>query len=175
MRISGDRTEKETRGQDKRKVQHRLAQDREEEMRRDERRREDRKGEENIREKMRGETLTSEMLSGLVADMTASVPIDRAISLPSPIACCSLAWHSTAQYSTAQHRDLLSLRALFEITSAFVSIGFILYWAFIHQAKFEGIFLPLATHFEMPLAKHDSRKIFQNDNQVVARVVVYLQ
>lgn len=62
----------------------------------DVRRREDRKGEENIREKTRGETLTSEMLSGLVADMTASVPIDRAISLPSPIACYSLAWHSAA-------------------------------------------------------------------------------
>lgn len=170
MGISRDRTEKETRGQDKRKVQHRLAQDREEEMRRDKRRREDRKGEENITEKMKGETLTSEMLSGLIADMTASVPIDRAISLPSPIACCSLARHSTAQ-----QRALLSLRALFEITSAFVSIGFLLFWAFIPQAKFEGIFLPLATHFEMPLAKHDSRKIFQNDNQVVARVVVYLQ
>lgn len=53
------------------------------------------KGEENIRVKMRGETLTSEMLSGLVADMTASVPIDRAISLPSPVACYSLLWHST--------------------------------------------------------------------------------
>lgn len=54
------------------------------------------KGDENITEKMRGETLTSVMLSGLVADMTASVPIDRAISLPSPIACYSPVWHSTA-------------------------------------------------------------------------------
>lgn len=54
------------------------------------------KGEENITKKMRGETLTSVMLSGPVADMTASVFIDRAISLPSPIACYSPAWHSTA-------------------------------------------------------------------------------
>lgn len=46
-----------------------------------ERRREDRKREENIREKMRGEALTSEMLSGLVADMSASVLIDRASRL----------------------------------------------------------------------------------------------
>lgn len=77
------------------------------ERRGNEKGREDRKGEENIREKMRGETLTSEMLSGRAADMTASVLIDRAISLPSPIACYSLAWH------TAQRRALLSLRALF--------------------------------------------------------------
>lgn len=69
------------------------------ERRGNERRGEDRKGEENIRENMRGETLTSEMLSGPVADMTASVPIDRAISLPSPIACYSPAWHSTASAS----------------------------------------------------------------------------
>lgn len=54
------------------------------------------KGEENITKKMRGETLTSVMLSGPVADMTASVFIDRAISLPSPIACYSPVWHSTA-------------------------------------------------------------------------------
>lgn len=113
------------------------------------------KREENIRQRMRGETLTSEMLSALVADMTASVPVDRAISLPSPIAC-----YSILLCGTAQHRVLLSLRALFEITSAFVSIGFILFWSFIPLAKFEGIFLPLATHFEMPLTKHDSRKIF---------------
>lgn len=54
------------------------------------------KREEDIRRRMRGETLTSEMLSALAADMTASVPIDRAISLPSPVACYSLVWHSTA-------------------------------------------------------------------------------
>lgn len=54
------------------------------------------KGEENITKKMRGETLTSVMLSGPVADMTASVFIDRAISLPSHIACYSPVWHSTA-------------------------------------------------------------------------------
>ncbi len=77
-------------------------------MRRDERRGEDRKGEENIREKMRGETLTSEMLSGLVADMTASVPIDGAISLPSPIACYSLAWHSTASGSIVSQGFVLN-------------------------------------------------------------------
>lgn len=83
-------------------------------------RRQDRKGEENIRPKMRGETLTSEMLSGLTADMTAPVPVDRAISLPSPIAYCSLVWNSRAQ-----HQALL-FHTLFKITSAFVSIGFIL-------------------------------------------------
>lgn len=57
---------------------------------------------EHQREKMRGETVTCEMLSGLVADMTALVPIDRAISLPSPVARYSPVWHST-----------LSFRALF--------------------------------------------------------------
>lgn len=86
-------------------------------MRRDERRREDRKGEENVREKTRGETLTSEMLSGLVADMTASVHIDRAISLPSPIACYSPAWHSTA-------------------SGSIVSQGFVLNYICIRQHRF---------------------------------------
>lgn len=53
---------------------------------------------------------------------------------------------------TAQRRSLLSLRALFEITSGFVSRGFILLSAFIPPAKFEGIFLPPAAHLETPLA-----------------------
>lgn len=74
-----------------RKVQHRTVWGRAEEMRGESRRGQERRG-----GHQRGETLTSEMLSGLVADMTASVPTDGAISLPSPIACCSLAWHSAA-------------------------------------------------------------------------------
>lgn len=131
------------------KVLRRLAPDREEEMRR-----EDRKGEENIRRITQGETLTSEMLSGLTADMTAPVPIDGAIGLPSPTACCPL---------VEQHkrRSLLSLRALFEITSGFVSIGFILLSAFIPPAKFEGIFLPPAAHLETPLASMTVGKYFR--------------
>lgn len=78
------------------KARRRLAQDREEEMRS-----EDRKGEENIRRITKGETLTSEMLSGLIADMTAPppVPVDGAIGLPSPTARCPLVeQHSAALY-----------------------------------------------------------------------------
>lgn len=59
----------------------------------EEMRREERRGEGNIR----GGTLTCEMLSGLAADMTASVPIDGAIGLPSPSARCSFARHSRAR------------------------------------------------------------------------------
>lgn len=104
MRISRDRGEKGDRRAGREESAGQVSMG---ERRGNEKGREDRKGEENIREKMRGETLTSEMLSGLAADMTASVLIDRAISLPSPIACYSLAWH------TAQCRAPLSLRALF--------------------------------------------------------------
>lgn len=94
MRESWGEREKTMKGWAEKKVLRRLAQDREEEMRR-----EDRKGEENIRRITKGETLTSEMLSGLIADMTAPVPIDGAIGLPSPTACSPpVEQHSAALY-----------------------------------------------------------------------------
>lgn len=102
--------------------------------------------------------MTSEMLSGLTADMTASASIDRAIGLPSP------AWHRT------ESGALLSFRALFEITSAFVSTGFYPPLGLLSlEQSLKGFSCrpPGAAQFEMPLAKPDSRKAFVRPRFVV--------
>lgn len=145
IRKSWGERKKTMKGWTEKKVLCKLAQDREEEMRR-----EDRKGEENIRRITKGETLTSEMLSGLNADMTTPVPIDGAIGLPSPTVCCPL----VEQHSAV----LLSLRALFEITSGFVSIGFIL--LFYPSSKVWRDFPAPGGTFRNALGKHDSGRIF---------------
>lgn len=134
-------------------------------------RREERKGEENIR----GETLTYEMLSGLVADMTASFPIDRAISLPSPIACCSFAWHSRAQHSIGS----IVSQGFVGNNICICQHRFYSLLGFYRQAKFEGIFLPppwLRT-LKRPWQNMTVGKIFQNDNEAVLTctgVFIYL-
>lgn len=95
--------------------------------------------------------MTSEMLSGLVADMTASVSVDGAIGLPSPTAGCSFPPSSIVSRNFVLNNICIRQHRFYSLLGSYPS------------NKFEWIFLPLAAQFKMPLAEHESGKISEDE------------